>query len=97
VTFIVRALPEVIVLGDGNPLIGPFCDWCGNRELDHRARDSACPIRRLHPLLPTGRREVCTCLPLAAPQRREDDPPRLHDKDCPIYKHGYTGSARRSL
>lgn len=100
-TYVHRELPQVIVLGDGEPLVGPFCQWCGNQHQFHRASDLACPVRRLHPLLPQGDREVCECTPdhqqhMARIRRPwEGLQVRDHQPACPIYKHGYTGSARR--
>jgi hypothetical protein len=84
--FIPRKTPEVIILGDGEVLTGPFCVNCGNQLSIHRATDLACPVRRLHPLLPKGEREVCTC----GSGRRTQ-----HAVDCNLTLYSYNGTMTR--
>jgi hypothetical protein len=86
--FVPRRLPEVIVLGDGEAITGPFCANCGNPSSYHRDHDDACPVRRLHPLLPRGEREKCTCT----------GPARMiigHHPDCDAVRYGFNGTVVR--
>jgi hypothetical protein len=89
--FIPRKSPTVIILGDGESVAGPFCVNCGNPATFHRDHDDACPVRRLHPLLPMGERERCNCprnLAELSPQGR-------HAPECNRRRHGYNGTAAR--
>lgn len=88
--FVPRKFPEVIILGDGEPIAGPFCVNCGNQQLVHRQTDDACPVRRLHPLLPKGAREECNCT-----QRRGLDGGWVHDPDCNTIRYGFNGTVVR--
>lgn len=81
--FVPRKAPLVIILGDGESIAGPFCVNCGNPASIHRPSDDACPVRRLHPLMPKGERERCTC------QRTP------HLSTCAQIKYGYNGTVTR--
>jgi hypothetical protein len=87
--FIARALPEVIVLGDGEAIAGPFCVNCGNPASVHRPTDAACPVRRLHPGFPAGQRETCSCKPTHIGGRTQ------HHLDCNAIRYGYNGTVVR--
>jgi hypothetical protein len=87
--FIPRKTPTMIILGDGEPVAGPFCVNCGNPSSFHRDHDDACPVRRLHPLLPMGERETCTCAPTHIGGRTQ------HHLDCNAILYGYNGTVVR--
>jgi hypothetical protein len=84
--FIARKSPLVIVLDDGQTLVGPFCVNCGNTKFIHRDTDDACPVRRLHPLLPPGQREECSC---GSGSRIE------HQPTCNRIRYGFNGTITR--
>jgi hypothetical protein len=87
--FVPRPLPQVIVLGDGEAIMGPFCVNCGNQQTIHRGSDDACPVRRLHPLLPVGQREKCTCNPVLTTTGFR------HHPDCDKLRYGFNGTVTR--
>jgi hypothetical protein len=85
--FIPRRFPEVIVLGDGEAIAGPFCVNCGNQQSIHRETDDACPVRRLHPLFPKGQREECNCTPV-----RNIQGTWVHHTECATIRYGWNGT-----
>ena len=87
--FIARKTPEVIILGDGQILTGPFCVNCGNQQSIHRQTDLACPVRRLHPLLPMGQRETCNCASPGSGRLRR------HTLECNVTRYGFNGTVTR--
>jgi hypothetical protein len=87
--FVPRKSPTVVVLSDGDPIAGPFCVNCGNPSTFHRDHDDACPVRRLHPMLPEGAREQCNCKATVSGGRA------LHHPDCNSVRYGYNGTVVR--
>jgi hypothetical protein len=85
--FVARRMPTVIIVGDGEPIAGPFCVNCGNPSSFHRDHDDACPVRRLHPLMPKGAREECNCTP-----RRNIHGTWVHDTECATIRYGFNGT-----
>jgi hypothetical protein len=91
--FIALPAPEVIITGTGDAIGGPFCVNCGNNKAIHRASDGACPVRRLHPELPMGKRERCNC---RLKLRDSSAQTRLaHEPSCNRVRYGFNGTITR--
>lgn len=84
--FVPRDLPAVIILSDGEAIPGPFCVNCGNPRFLHRDDDYACPARRLHPLMPRGARETCSCTQYKSGLHS------YHHPECNLLRYRYNGT-----
>jgi hypothetical protein len=91
--FVPRKTPTVIILGDGEAIAGPFCFNCGNPASIHRPSDDACPVRRLHPMMPKGERERCNCVHQDKSAEFQKRAP--HSQMCALIKYGYNGTVTR--
>jgi hypothetical protein len=91
--FVPRKAPSVLIFGDGEVIPGPFCFNCGNPASVHRQSDDACPVRRLHALMPKGERERCTCQHRDKSAEFQKRAP--HSTTCALIKYGYNGTAVR--